>query len=273
MKIFRGEKGVFAITELMMVVAIIGILLVVFYSSYTRFVHRNRVRAGIHAVFAIKKAMEGYSMSCRGYPVTSAPPSEVELRNIIDPETDANKNICDMAATAAPTIYPDPPRGSCDAVGLKDFISGNICSDACDYDDTECWQGRISTGFTDNFVSGAGSPYHSPYGWGYALPTVGDFAYSCGGGGAPALQDDATQMQEPCAVYYGNVRYYDKYITIVVNSDGMGRIDPAGAVIATGCPCGPWCSDDAKLSGTGGCCSTCSDPAGGGSVSGVGFRF
>ena len=270
MRILRGQKGIFAITEIMMVVAILGILIAVFAPAYMKFVHRNRVRAGIHAVFALKKAMEGYNMSCRGYPITDAPPTVVDLRNIIDPETDSTKNICGAAATA-PTIYPDPPRGTCDVVGLKDFISGNICSVACAYDDSDCWSGRMSAGFNDNFVSGAGAPYSSPYGWGYALPTAGGFAYSCGGVAPPVLQNNATQMQDPCAVYYGNVRYYDSYITIVVNSDGTGRLDPAGGELENYCPCGPWCSDDAQLTGNEGCCSPCSGPYGSGD--GVGFRF
>ncbi|MEW5945657.1 MAG: hypothetical protein AB1742_05610 [bacterium] len=266
----KDSKGVLYITEMMVIVAVLGVMAALFYGTYDRYRERTRVRNAIHALFTIKKAIEGYSLTCLGYPFGPAyDPSSNSVENLATPGP--------LRDPAAPALgFPDtyPYKQPCSSTTLGAFVPGLVNSKgamakACDYTDVGCAKAPGWGVFSRTFVKAGGG--HSGgnwcdtgYGWGYNLVPV------TGGGGAMA-DFKVEPLAEPIAVYCGHAAYHDGgdpgWVTIVINSNGSGKVNTNNTGFGTPCPCGAWC--EVSLTGKSGCCNNC-DGAG---TLGVSFRY
>lgn len=244
MRELKAQRGLANLTEVLVVLVIMALMFILIQPSYKKFVERSRLKQGVHQLYNIKKAMEQYMASCRGYPWVPAKSSLPDVIVGTHPVYGTGNN---------PEIYPDEVE--CDTTTLQSIIPGMIYDnnipnqyDACVYTDNECIRAANAMGGINNsFVQvPPGNPVSalcaSPFGWSYSL--------------VPG----ATVLAEPTAVYCGAVALYGGFAIILIDSEGGGRQvpdGPVGVILANDCDCGAWCYE--SITGSQGCCNDCDE--------------
>ncbi|MFH1538229.1 MAG: hypothetical protein ABIH66_04670 [bacterium] len=250
-----SRRGIAGLAEMLVVLVIAAMLFMLIQPSYKKFVERSRLKQGIHQLYNIKKAMEQYMASCRGYPWVGSGVNggKSPLVDAIDCCSDGSES--DVFGTGSlPKIYPEEVE--CDTTTFQSIVPGFIYDhnkttrfDACDYNNSKCIRDANNSvgGINKSFVQAdAGNPVSpmcaSPFGWSFAL--------------VPGT----TVLVEPTAVYCGAVALNGGFAIIVIDSEGGGRQDPddlVGTYLANYCDCGAWCYE--SVTGSQGCCNNCDE--------------
>ncbi len=271
---FRDKRGFASATELLIVLAIIGIASTMSWAMYYNYMSRYKVRHAVRAVLTLKRGVNDMAKVCKGMPYRSDLTDQLEFITMIDRyECDWSK---DQNANQ-PIVYPSLKK--CDGSPLGDLIGVSAPGESSGVRNNGLCKPPAELGA----AGGDDSNFMNRYNFNKAFIAVpghecNQVITSPGGGGLGWNYNLLTTSADPrrkavgviCATTTTN---YKRVVKIVVNTsgsygnafgtgnvpDGSGVYDIDGAALNPPCPCGPWCQETRGGDVLSGCCSKCDD--------------